>query len=152
MWCFARAPAHPPAGLLPGDRRKLQPTRNQERYRTAGRVLQERADRRVLAYATGGASAARRAPQQPPSGGTKHYHPPAGLQPGDRRKLQPTRNQERYRTAGRVLQARADRRVLAYATGGASAARRAPAKRDRSVLKNGTRRGTRTLKPCGVGT
>ena len=46
----------------------------------------------------------------------KHYHPPAGLQPGDRRKLQPTRNQERYRTAGRVLQARSERSVLAYVT------------------------------------
>ncbi len=27
-----------------------------------------------------------RRPSQPPSGGTTHYHPPAGLQPGDRRK------------------------------------------------------------------
>ena len=49
--------------------------------------------------------------------------------------LQPCRNQGRYRTAGRVLQVRADRRVLLYATGGSNAARRAPAKRDRSVNK-----------------
>ena len=45
------------------------------------------------------------------------------------------RNQERYRTAGRVLQERADRSVLVYVTGGSNAARRAPAKRDRSVHK-----------------
>jgi len=48
---------------------------------------------------------------------------------------QASRNQERYRTAGRVLQVRADRSVLTYVTGGSNAARRAPAKRDRSVYK-----------------
>ena len=40
--------------------------------------------------------------------------------------LQPSRNQGRYRTAGRILQVRADRRVLLYATGGSNAARHAP--------------------------
>ena len=44
-----------------------------------------------------------------------------------------SRHGERYRTAGRVLQERADRSVLAYVTGGSNAARLAPAKRDRSL-------------------
>jgi len=60
----------------------------------------------------------------------------SGIQPDNRRIFQLPQNQERYRTAGRVLQARSDRSVLAYVTGGSSAARRAPAKRDRSVLKS----------------
>ena len=37
-------------------------------------------------------------------------------------------NQERSRTAGRVLQVRADRSVLEYVTGGSNAARRASGK------------------------
>ena len=52
-------------------------------------------------------------------------------------RLRRTTNQhckERYRTAGRVLQVRADRSVLMYMTGGSNAARRAPAKRDRSDI------------------
>ena len=57
------------------------------------------------------------------------------VQRNNMRNSQTSLYQERYRTAGRVLQERADRRVLAYATGGSSAARRAPAKRDRSVNK-----------------
>ena len=46
--------------------------------------------------------------------------------------------QERYRTAGRVLPRSRDRSVLAYVTGAATTARRAPAKRDRSVNKKKT--------------
>ena len=65
----------------------------------------------------------------------KNYLPPVARS-AQRKAQTPIKvNQERYRTAGRVLQERADRRVLAYATGGSNAARRAPAKRDRSVHK-----------------
>ena len=76
---------------------------------------------------------ARSGKKQPPSGGIKHYCSHVARSAQRYALLPAALTQERYRTAGRVLQARADRRVLAYATGGASAARRAPAKRDRSV-------------------
>ena len=57
----------------------------------------------------------------------------SGVQPDKRRNRQPSRNQERYRTAGRFLPRSRDRSVLTYVTGAATTARPAPAKRERSV-------------------
>jgi hypothetical protein len=68
-----------------------KPTHN---FRTAGRVLQVRADRSVLEYVTGGSNAARRASENPFA--CWAFSPTIGAN-------QAARNQERYRTAGRVL-------------------------------------------------
>ena len=67
-------------------------------------VLQERSDGSILKYVTGAANAARRAGvKQPPSGGSNNY---LACRAGGATKGFPppaARNQERYRTAGRVL-------------------------------------------------
>ncbi len=64
---------------------------------------------------------------------TNTYLSPVGRSARQDRRTSSQHRTEQYRTAGRVLQVRADRNVLAYMTGGSNAARRAPAKRDRSV-------------------
>ena len=66
---------------------------------------------------------------------TNTYLSPVGRSARQDRRTSSQQRTEQYRTAGRVLQVRADRNVLAYMTGGSNAARRAPAKRDRSVNK-----------------
>ena len=72
----------------------------------------------------------------PPSGGKrKNYLSPVGRTARRQAQTPADTAQAQYRTAGRVLQARSDRSVLAYVTGAASAARRVPAKRDCAVNK-----------------
>ena len=65
----------------------------------------------------------------------KNYHSPVGRTARRQAQTPADTAQAQYRTAGRVLQARSDRSVLAYVTGAASAARRVPAKRDCAVNK-----------------
>ena len=113
-----------PAGRKPGDRRKLQSA-----------LLQMAVCRAAALKNSQSLPGFPKPSHQPPSGGTHLYLSPVGRSAQQSAQTPTGFAQERYHTAGRVLQVRADRRVLAYATGGSSAARRVPAKRDRSVNK-----------------
>jgi len=139
--------------VVPEARQKAQQpaARNQERYRTAGRRQTCRCEvsrpsrwsgligllrnnrRNQLLHVTGAATTARPAPKKYRRQAEQNTTLPVVPEARQKAQQPAARSQERYRTAGRVLQARSEGSVLRYSTRAASAARRAPAKRDRSV-------------------